>query len=159
MAPPRTLVRYEQLRSVESVAAPYLDEAKYAKGRYFIADCLPSDAVGNCIVFSGAAVLGIPQVTKTDIKTVGLTNASVGIIAEKHTTTRCVVMTFGELEIVSGSLFPGKNYWIGEDSNPTHILPIPDFGGKIACQIIGSAIDTTRLLINPERRCTIRTSP
>jgi hypothetical protein len=153
---PRTLVRYEQIRRVEPTGTVPLDDAALLKGRTFLADCQPTDIVGNCVIVTGPAVLGMPQVTKVDIKTTGLTQASIGIIAEKSSATRCLVMSFGELAVLPALLIPGKHYWIGDDSNPTSVLPVPDPGQKIACQIIGSAIDTGRLLINPERRPTIR---
>lgn len=160
MPPPgRTLVRYEQLRRTEPVGAEPLDDGKLAKGRYFLADCLLTDVIGHCVYVTGAAILGFPQVTKTNIKTIGLVKPALGIIVEKSAATRCLVMTFGEAEVSPATLTPGQPYWVGDDGKITDVLPVPDPGGKIACQIIGSAIDVGRLLINPERRPTIRTDP
>lgn len=120
------------------------------------ADCLATDAVGDSVSVSGAAVGGIMQVTKTDPKVNGLTAPAIGILVAKITATRCVVKTYGLLDVLQ-VLTPGKAVYVGADSLPTSVVPTPDVGSRIACQVIGVAVDAGRLFVHPERRPTIRT--
>lgn len=146
MTPPRTLIRFSQVRRTERVDSPS-DESQMALGRYFQADCQVSDAIGMFVYITGPAVSGIPQVTKTDIQTYGKYPA-VGIIVEKSTTTRCLVQVFGEVEVSPAALVPGRPYFVGFDSLITNLPPIPLPGTFSAIQAIGTAIDTGRLLLN-----------
>lgn len=146
MSPPRTLIRFSQVRRTERVDSP-ADESQMALGRYFQADCQTSDTIGMFVYVTGAAVLGIPQVTKVDIQTYGMYPA-VGIIVEKSTTTRCLVQVFGELEVSPALLVPGRQYFVGLDSVITNIPPAPSPGTMAAIQAIGTAIDTGRILLN-----------
>ena len=125
--------------------------------QFFLADCLATDAIGDPVIVTGPSVLSFPQVTRVDIKTTGLTKPSVGVISEKSTPTRCKVITLGEFTYSPATLVPGKPYWAAYGGGLTDVIPTPDPAGKIACQVIGTAIDTGRLIVNPERRPTIRT--
>lgn len=147
MAPPRTLVRYEQIRRTEPINTDPLDDGKLAKGRYFQADCLVTDIIGEFVYITGPAVAGIPQVTKVNIQVYGM-YPSVGLIIEKSTTTRCMVMVFGEVEVLPATLVPGRPYFIGLSAMITNIPPAPAPGTFAAIQAIGTAIDTGRLLLN-----------
>jgi len=124
--------------------------------QFFLADCLATDAIGDPVIVTGPSVLTFPQVTRVDIKTTGLTKPSVGVISAKSTPTRCKVLTLGEFAFVPNTLIPGKPYWAAYGGGLTAVVPTPDPAGKIACQVIGTAIDTGRLIVNPERRPTIR---
>jgi hypothetical protein len=125
----------------------------------FIADCLPSDVIDHCVYITGPSIVGIAQVTRVDPKTTGLVKPSIGVITAKASGTRCTVTVLGEVVVSSVVLAPGLPHWVGPDGKPTPTLPVPDPVGKIACQVIGTALDATRLLVNPERRPTIRVSP
>jgi len=127
-------------------------------GRSFYADCLVTDVVGASVIITGPPVLSIFQVTTVDIKTTGLTKVAIGILTEKLTPTRCVVTLYGEVDVSPATLVPGKVCWVGVTGQPTTSLPVPDPGGKIACHAIGTALAVGRMLVNPERRPTIRTS-
>ena len=115
-----------------------------------------TDQPGDPIIVTGPSVLTFPQVTRVNIKTTGLTTPAVGLIASKTTATRCTVLTVGEYLVPANNLIPGKPYWAAAAGGLTVSLPTPDPGGKIACQVMGIAIDTGRLLVNPERRPTLR---
>lgn len=147
MAPPRTLVRYEQIRRTEPTNTDPLDDGKFAKGRYFQADCLVTDVIGEFVYITGPAVAGVPQVTKVDIQTFGK-YPSTGMIIEKSTTTRCMIIVFGEVEVSPSVLIPGRPYFIGLDGMFTNIPPLPAPGTRAAIQAVGTAIDTGRLLLN-----------
>jgi hypothetical protein len=150
----RPLLRYSQLRRAEPVDAPSNDDS-LARGRYFQADCLAGDVVGAFVYITGASIATIPQVTTVDIKVSGKYPA-VGMILEKSTSTRCLVIVFGEVVVSPATLTPGKHYWIGTSGLLSATLPAPGVGERVATQLAGYAIDAGRLLISPERRVTIR---
>ena len=124
-----------------------MDEGKFDKGRYFKANCLVSDVIGTFVYITGLAVSGVPQVTQVDIQTFGKYPA-VGMIFEKPTTTLCTVIVFGEVDILSPTLIPGRPYFIGFDGLITNVPPAPGPGTYAAIQSIGTAIDDGRLLLN-----------
>lgn len=150
----RTLLRYSQIRRTERVDSPATD-ALYALGRYFEADCLAGDVVGALVYITGIAVLGIAQVTTADPRALGKYPA-VGMIAEKSTATRCLVQTFGESPIVFVGLTPGRVYFLDTTGLVTATPPAPLPGGRCAIQAIGSAIDSGRLLVNPNMQPVVR---
>jgi hypothetical protein len=143
----RTLIRHSQLRRTEPVDYGTLDDEYFSRGRYFAADCLPTDTNGQFVYITGPAVGGWPQVTKVDISTNGMYPA-VGVLIEKDTPTRCMVHVIGEFAVSPANLIPGKPYFIGADSMLTHIPPVALVGGFVAVQAVGTAIDYGRLLLS-----------
>ena len=142
---PRTYVRYTQIRRQGTPDVPESDDA-YAKGRYFEAVCQASDQPLDLVRIAGPSVGGVYNVTKVDI-TDRTKVPAIGIILDKPTSTTCFVQTKGEVDIVG--LIPGKKYFVGIDARVTSIQPAPD-PGQIACaQIIGIALDVSKLLLEP----------
>lgn len=152
-----------QLKRILHGASPgnWFDDVTFSledltQGRTFIADCLATDVVGHFVYTTGPEVAGIAQVSRVDIKVSGK-YPTIGLIISKATSTRCVVLNFGEITISPPTLSPGKTYWVGTDSKATDVLPVPGVGERVATQAIGYAITAARLVIQPDRQLIIRT--
>jgi hypothetical protein len=145
VAPPRTLIRGEDLR-ISSPQNPGVQKSEelYLQGRYFEADCLASDSVGDFVRITGNKVSGYYQVSKTTIATPSHMPA-VGIIAEKSSLTRCFVQTQG-LYITTG-LIAGLRYWISTSSQLTSMMPIPNPGDSLIAQVAGQSLSDTELIL------------
>ena len=115
----------------------------------FIADCPSSIVVDDLVYVTGPSILGVVQVDLVDI-TVTATMPAIGIVIEKITSTNCRVLTHGEVTpaIV---LVPGKRYFAGTGGELVVARPTPGIGSIAFVQPVGYAIDTTRLLFNPEK--------
>ncbi len=115
----------------------------------FLADCPASIAVDDLVYVTGPSVLGVVQVDLVDI-TITATMPAIGIVVEKLASTSCRVLTQGEVTpaIV---LVPGKRYFAGSSGGLVVNRPIPSAGGIAFVQPVGYAIDTTRLLFDPEK--------
>lgn len=124
--------------------------------QFFVADCLSTDAIGDPVIVTGPSVLTMPQVTRINLTTTGLTKPAIGLISAKLTATRCTVLTAGEFHYPTATLLPGQPYWAAIAGGLSATIPNPSPGGRVACQVIGTAIDIDRLLVYPERRPTIR---
>lgn len=122
----------------------------------FVADCLATDIIGDFVRATGPAVLGIPQVTKADIKVAGRFPA-VGMIITKDTATRCVVLVRGEVEVSPPMLTESAVYWVGADSQITDTLPLAGIGERVATQQVGYAITNARLVLSINPLVTVRT--
>lgn len=122
----------------------------------FLADCLVTDAVGDCVYTTANPVAGIYQVTKSDPYTLE-TLPSVGVIRTKLTTTRCEVQFAGEMPGVYGSLDLAKPLFLGFDGGLTQILPEPN-GGPVWIQQMGKPLGETIVLIRPVDLLTKRVS-
>jgi hypothetical protein len=125
-------------------------------GSRFAADCLATDVIGDFVYVTGPAVVGVPQVTKVDIKMAGRFPA-VGMIIDKTSITSCTVLVRGEVEVTPAILTPGRTYWIGDTAQLTDVLPLAGSGERVATQAIGYAIDTGRLVLSVHPTVTVRT--
>jgi hypothetical protein len=114
----------------------------------FIANCLGSDAVGDCVYVTGPAVGGRYQVTKVEINDT-LKVPSIGIITVKIDAETCVVQWIGELAGVVGALAPGRTYFVGPDAKITIVAPVAPVTGYRYIQRIGVALSTDVLLLIP----------
>lgn len=112
----------------------------------FLASCQVTDSVGDLVYIAGDSIGGMAQVTKADIADPDKM-PGVGAIVHKETPTRCSVRRWGVLEGVG--FVPGKTYFTGVDGRPTLTRPIAPPGGKVFVQVVGVAMDSTRLLLNP----------
>lgn len=146
MAPPRPLLRFDSIRQLDT-SADGTDEELFARGRYFDADCLATDAVGDFIRITGGKVAGVYQVSKVDILDAS-TMPAIGLITSKTSTTSCFVRTFGI--IAATGLVPGARYWVGSDSQIAAVHPTPGIGEIAVAQVVGVALDSTELLLRPE---------
>lgn len=113
----------------------------------FPASCQPADAVGDCVHVAGDFVAGVAQVTRADI-TDNAKMPSIGIITGKGSATSCTVAFFGSVVLVAA--LPGKLYFVGSDAKPTATRP----AGPALIQIVGVALGSTRLLLNPSPNMT-----
>jgi hypothetical protein len=58
-----------------------------------------------------------------------------------------MILRYGILNVAG--LLPGKTYFVGADSRLTNIPPVAPSGGKAFVQVVGVAMDSSRLLLNP----------
>ncbi len=108
----------------------------------FDATCQAADAVGS-LVYSKSDF---------EVETIDILDAAkmpaIGVITEKITTTTCVVQVFGPLEIAG--LTAGARYWAGASAVPVDSHPTPGSGQVVVAQVVGVAISTDELLLDPE---------
>jgi hypothetical protein len=138
---PRSLLRYTQVRRVGPPAIDE-DDSPYAAGRYFDANCQPSDAAFNCVYVTGVS-MGSPDVTTVNPSNPA-TMPAVGIIVEKYSATDCLVQVFGLITGIFG-LVPGQRYFVGPGGTVTTPAPVP----PATLQVIGLSIGPNQLLIDP----------
>lgn len=157
MAPPvgtRTLVRSRDIRAdLPQTPATSQTEESLLKGRYFEADCLATDAVGNMVRITGPSVLGFRQVTKVDV-TDRTKMPAVGLIVSKSTITRCFVQTLGEVPLAG--IVAGARYYVGAAGSPASLIPSPAPAAEAIVQVIGVGVDTGVLLLAPSFQMTVR---
>lgn len=122
----------------------------------FLADCLATDAIGDCVYATADPIGGIYQVTKCNPYTLE-TLPSIGIIRSKTTDTRCEVQYSGEMAGVYGSLDLSKPLFIGFDGGLTQVVPAPN-GGPVWVQQMGKPLGQTIVLIRPSDLLTKRVS-
>ncbi len=143
----RTRIRHRDIRLVlPQSPAVDKDERDLAKGRYFEADCLATDLIGDFVHITVAAVAGLFQVQRVDV-TDATTMPAVGMITEKSMATRCFVQTLGQLG--GNGLSPGTRYWVGLSGQISSTPPTPPIGGFAVAQVVAVALDTTALLLRP----------
>lgn len=147
---PHVRIRHKDIRQrTPNTPARDHGEEQTSRGRYFEADCLATDAVGDFVYISGATVGGFFQVAKVDI-TDPSHFPTVGIVVEKTTTTRCFIVRFGLVDVSSfpsaPTLTPQTKYWIGSDSRLSATMPSPT-SGVIVSQTVGQALSSTEILI------------
>lgn len=112
----------------------------------FVANCLASDVVGDCVYISADAIATVIQVTKVDATDV-LKMPVRGIIVSKFSSTVCSVVYYGAVSLtgIVPPLSTGKRYFAGASSKPTAVPPTrPTF-----IQVVGIALDSSRLLFDP----------
>lgn len=150
--PPRSYIRHRDLRIVtDDVSAKDIEKSEhdFARGRYFEADCLATDEVGDFVHISGPPVGGSFQVTQVDI-TNPAHMPTAGLITEKTSATRCFVVRFGVVDVSSfpgaPTLVPQGKYWIGFDGKLSSTVPVP-VSGVAVVQLVGLALSDTELLI------------
>lgn len=111
------------------------------------ATCQATDQVGDLVYISGDSTAGVIQVTKVDITDYSKM-PGVGAIISKSSSTQCMILRYGILS-VSG-LIPGRTYFVGFDGTPTATRPVVVVvGQKAFVQVIGVAMDSSRLMLNP----------
>ena len=113
-----------------------------------VATCQTTDAVQDCVVISGPKVGGLRPVTKVDPTDVASEQA-VGIITKKYDSTTCEVQLFGPMIGVYSSLTPGKRYWVDGNARLTETRPSPSVGGTFNLQLMGVALASDELMVNP----------
>lgn len=117
--------------------------------QYILAYCLPTDAVGDVVYITGDKIGERYQTTKIDIDDIS-TVPGIGIIVQKTAATECVVQVSGILRDVYVGLTPNKPLFAGLDARLTETPPSAPGSGRRAIQIIGQAIASSDLLIQPK---------
>jgi len=146
VAPPRPLLRFDSIRELDTFDS-VSDEEQFARGRYFQADCLATDALGHFVYVTGDLIAGVRQVTKVDI-TDRATMPAIGLLVRKPTATTCLVQIFGE--ILASGLTPPARYYVGADSKITDTPPLPGVGAEAVIQVVGAALDSGTFLVSPQ---------
>jgi hypothetical protein len=101
----------------------------------FESDCAISDSVGDPVVVVGANLVNrVTSNTYTDLV--------VGIIKEKLTPTRCIVIVAGILEGIASGLTASKAVFVSATGTLT---TTPPAGHQ---QILGTAISSTDIIVN-----------
>lgn len=113
------------------------------------ANCAVGDAVGDCVVITGAAVGALYQVTRTD-PTVDGAKGAFGIVLSKPSSTLCYVQTHGPLRDIYAGLTPNQPVYVGTDGRLTQVVPAPAVSGVLYVQKMGKALDAGVVLLNPE---------
>lgn len=151
---PRTLLRYDQIRQ-NSAIGNNADDSHFADGRYFRANCQPTDAINNCVYITGNT-LDVPDVTTVDV--FDLTKMpAIGIIIEKESMTECLVQVLGLFNTLSGVII-GHRYFIDGAGFPSPAMPVPAPGGIAVVQVVGYGYDDDTILISTELNPTVRTN-
>lgn len=106
------------------------------------ANCLSTDAVGDCVYVTADSILGFAQVAKVDPTDIAKMPA-IGIVKSKSSPTVCVVHILGIL--TAGPFIPQKRYFVGTSGN---VVDAPPIIRPIFLQQIGVAIDSSRLSVS-----------
>lgn len=110
------------------------------------ANCQGTDQVGDMVYVSGDSIGGIIQVSKVDITDYSKM-PGVGVIVSKSSSTQCVILRYGILSVLG--LIPGKTYFVDFNGAPTATRPVATGGQKVFVQVLGVAMDSSRMLFNP----------
>jgi hypothetical protein len=108
--------------------------------------CLASDNVGDVVCINGETVDGILQVTRADISN-PLKVPAIGVITSKSSLILCTVTRYGVIQASLTS--PQGLCFVGEDGRPTITRPSPSAGGSLFIQVLGAALGTNQVLLNP----------
>jgi hypothetical protein len=115
------------------------------------ANCLDTDAVGDLVYVRGDSIAGLPQVARADIADFAKLPA-IGVILSKAAPTDCMVIRRGIVDV--DGVMSGRLYFVGDDGRPTATRPVAMGLGYVFVQIIGSALDSAHLMLNPELNMT-----
>lgn len=109
----------------------------------FEADCSVAELVGDPVIFSTSDDDSVERLTSNiyDSRLV------VGIITEKLTPTRCIVVTMGILNDITTGLSRGLPVWVSETGGLTTTKPASGHW-----QVLGNAINSTSMSVNIEMR-------
>lgn len=113
------------------------------------ADCLSTDAVGDCIQFTGDLLGDRYQVTRADPR--ALIQAS-GVIIRKATSTQCTIRMAGLMTGIVSGFVPNGLVWLGIngrlEQDRALITALP--GGKVLVQPLGFAATSTTVFLLPQ---------
>lgn len=145
----RTRIRHKDVRLhlPATPGTPKDEELFNGKGRYFEANCLGTDALGDFVYITADEAANLFNVTKVDVDD-STTMPAIGVIIEKPTLSTCLVMTFGVL--AATGLTPNARYWVDTDAQITATPPTRASGVNRVVQVVGIALSSTKLLLRPD---------
>lgn len=118
--------------------------------------CTASEGIGDCVRISGPKSGTLYQVREMNPQNPGEDQA-IGIVTDKSDPTHCTVITRGLMAGIYTGLVPGDRYFIDPSSQLTNVRPSPTpAGGTYYLQVMGVALDTEELLVNPETPVVMR---
>jgi hypothetical protein len=121
-----------------------------------VADCLSTDSVGDVVGISGPPLLGVYQVTKTEVGAL-IDMPGIGVVVAKPTSTTCIVQLQGEITGIYSGLTPGQVYFVGTASTPVPIPPNPTIiRPRIYHQKLGVAWSSDVLYLQPSNEMSVR---
>lgn len=142
--PPRTLLRYTQVRRLSEQPDVQASDSPFAEGRYFEASCLSSAVVNECVKVNGINGGGRPRVRRCDPND-ALLMPMTGVIVEKISPQVCLVQVSGIVHTMTG-IVPGEQYFVGPAGAP--VTPAPTVP---ALQLVGIGLGDDKLLLFPNQ--------
>jgi hypothetical protein len=112
------------------------------------ANCLVTDAVGNCVYITNDISGGLHQVTTCDPTDLSKMPA-VGVIVSKETDTLCTILVIGELVGLYTGLTTQKIIFVGLDGKLLEGPPAPPPSGYAFAQVMGAVTDSGRVMLVP----------
>lgn len=114
------------------------------------ANCLSSDAVGNCVRITGPQIGDYYQVETVDVHNGETKMPAVGVVVEKLSPTLCKVQVTGLMKGVASGLTPGQVLFISSTGTLTHGVATPLAGQKAYIQSMGIAFSSDVVLVVPD---------
>lgn len=112
------------------------------------ANCLATDAIGDCVRIRAAKTGNRFEVEKVDIGISGSPPA-VAVVVKKYTATDCMVQFHGPLRGVYTGLTPGIPYLVGIDAKPARIGDVNyPVSGSDYFQQMGVTTSDDEVLVN-----------
>lgn len=123
-----------------------LQEISQTGALQMAANCQATDLIGDVVYVTGDQVGGLPQVSRVDV-TDPFKMPGVAVIIAKSAPTDCTILRYGLLSM--SGLTPGRTYVVDASGRPSLVPPVAPPGGYALIQVVGAALDSTRLILNP----------
>lgn len=114
------------------------------------ANCLSSDAVGNCVYITGPRIGGYYQVATADPHNGAVKMPAIGVVKTKLSPTLCKVQVTGLMEGVATGLTPGRVVFVSSTGTITHNIATPAVGQLAYIQSMGVAFSSDVVMIIPD---------
>lgn len=128
-------------------------DRRYLKYQVDVA-CLTSDSVGDFVCIRGDRTTNKYRVQKADCLDLSRMPA-IGVLVSKSTPTVGKVQIYGALPNIFSALSIGSVYYLGTNGISTTLTP-PGAAGYSVRQVLGMAIASDVLLVNPDFSLTVR---
>ena len=126
----------------------------YSRGEVRRAECTVAESVGDFVCIVDDPPNGYALVGKADPANYDRLPA-VGVVIGKSTPTECLVQWIGETPNIFSGLASGEVYFLGDDSKPVDVPPVP-VGVPMFAQSVAVATAPTRLYVKPSGNLTKR---
>ena len=121
----------------------------------FPAECLATDAVGDCVYARMNPIAGVYQVTRADPEDWSMFPA-LGIISQKTGLTDCRVQYSGTVRGLYGGLQVSDLLFVGAAGRLVSTPPVPSVGGSVFVQAMGAVLGDDEFLVAPSMSVTKR---